>query len=381
VLTRSSRIYAVATAPQALHTSVAVAGSDAFRDALRTKFGVDAVTLAADTPRVDTVVIDPAAGSRSLWTLSTLPAASVKSDLTANLFTQQAYGPARDLARFDGLANGSATVELYFIEPYFKEAGKRVFDVALNGATVLKEFDICKEAGPDTGIVKSFQVAVTGGSVDLSVPNVRLDNAIFAAVRVTDARGKAVRMLFGTRDFHDAQHDRWAPIHLVGYDWASDLPPILKRAHDDGTRVVIVANDKDGGDIGEACQELASEKIATYTGMPGVSDAPWMGRWYFAKTHWLLAGLPSDCVLDWPYQIASGNGVYLDAPGIEGVIGYGINHNPNPALGGAVIPFGKGQIVFVCLPGLAPSFISGRAMGLQPITATRLIYNALAGPR
>jgi hypothetical protein len=50
------------------------------------------------------------------------------------------------------------TVHLHFVEPEDKEPGERRFDVALNGQTVLKDFDIVAEAGsPNVGIVKTFQ--------------------------------------------------------------------------------------------------------------------------------------------------------------------------------------------------------------------------------
>ncbi len=50
------------------------------------------------------------------------------------------------------------TVRLHFVEPDDKEPGERRFDVALNGQTVLADFDIVAEArSPNVGIVKTFQ--------------------------------------------------------------------------------------------------------------------------------------------------------------------------------------------------------------------------------
>jgi len=47
------------------------------------------------------------------------------------------------------LAPGSYTVRLHFAETYdgITGAGERVFDVTINGETVLKDFDVYKEAG------------------------------------------------------------------------------------------------------------------------------------------------------------------------------------------------------------------------------------------
>jgi hypothetical protein len=50
------------------------------------------------------------------------------------------------------------TVHLHFMEPEDKKPGERRFDVALNGQTVLKGFDIVAEARDvRVGIVKTFQ--------------------------------------------------------------------------------------------------------------------------------------------------------------------------------------------------------------------------------
>jgi hypothetical protein len=54
--------------------------------------------------------------------------------------------------------NKTYTVHLHFMEPEDKEPGQRRFDVALNGQTVLKDFDIVAEARDVRfGIVKTFQ--------------------------------------------------------------------------------------------------------------------------------------------------------------------------------------------------------------------------------
>lgn len=55
-------------------------------------------------------------------------------------------------------AQRSYTVRLHFMEPEDKRPGERRFDVALNGRTVLEDFDIASEAGaPHVGIVRTFQ--------------------------------------------------------------------------------------------------------------------------------------------------------------------------------------------------------------------------------
>jgi hypothetical protein len=115
--------------------------------------------------------------------------------------------------------------------------------------------------------------------------------------------------------------------------------------------------------------------------MAGGDGTPWIGHWYFGRKHWLLDGLPSDCVLDWQYQAGDdGDGLVIDAPGMEAVIGYGKNPGPNLGLDAVVIPVGQGQIVLLALSGLSDAFIDGDPKGFALPTAQRMIYNALHGP-
>jgi len=73
--------------------------------------------------------------------------------------------------RLAGLKDGSYTIRLYFIEPNHTVPGARVFDVALQGETVLKNFDIRADTGgimrctvkefADVKIVDACEVSLT----------------------------------------------------------------------------------------------------------------------------------------------------------------------------------------------------------------------------
>jgi hypothetical protein len=76
-----------------------------------------------------------------------------------------------------GLVAGSQhTVLLHFAETYFTAAGKRQFNVAINGTTVLTNFDIYATAGANKALVEQFTatanssgqivIAYTNGNVD-----------------------------------------------------------------------------------------------------------------------------------------------------------------------------------------------------------------------
>ncbi|HIJ53866.1 MAG TPA: PQQ-binding-like beta-propeller repeat protein [Planctomycetes bacterium] len=62
------------------------------------------------------------------------------------------------------------TIRLHFAEPDRMSEGQRVFDVAIQGNTVMEDFDIVKEAGaPNIGIVKEFSGVQASDSVDISL--------------------------------------------------------------------------------------------------------------------------------------------------------------------------------------------------------------------
>jgi aryl-phospho-beta-D-glucosidase BglC (GH1 family) len=58
---------------------------------------------------------------------------------------------------------GTQTVTLYFVETYVTAAGQRVFNVSINGATVLSRFDIFATAGgANRAIARSFTTTANG---------------------------------------------------------------------------------------------------------------------------------------------------------------------------------------------------------------------------
>jgi hypothetical protein len=163
----------------------------------------------------------------------------------------------------------------------------------------------------------------------------------------------------------------------------------LKRVHDDGTRLVLWP---DSNSRSEAfAKELAKRDIVKYDGYVGNLGAPWFGSWFFVRNHWLLDGLPTDCAMDWRYGISafSGptwlhdnppgsrtDGQLLDAPGMEVFVGFGADHNVKVGVSGCVIPYGKGQIVYYCLPELVQSLQPGD-FAISPVICQRMLGNAL----
>jgi hypothetical protein len=169
----------------------------------------------------------------------------------------------------------------------------------------------------------------------------------------------------------------------------ADFESALSRVKNDGIRLVLWPDNERSADA--FARALARRGIAKYDGRVGNLGAPWFGSWYFVRQHWLLAGLPSDCAMDWRYGISAFNGpswlhsdppgtdtegLLLEAPGMEAFIGYGADHNTNVGVSGCVIPYGNGQIVLYCLPQLVRSLRPGD-FAMSPVIAQRLLGNAL----
>src|SRR5581483_5132652 len=68
--------------------------------------------------------------------------------------------------------NGSYTVTLHFAEIQYWNRGDRVFNVAINGAPVLANFDILSQVAPRTPLRQQFTVNVTNGKIQIDVNGV-----------------------------------------------------------------------------------------------------------------------------------------------------------------------------------------------------------------
>jgi len=95
------------------------------------------------------------------------PSAPISGSADPTLFKSARVGVAAapELQYQFALVNGLYKVNLYFAETYYKKAGGRVFDVQMQGATVLSRLDIFAQAGANHPLVKSAQVSVTQGRI------------------------------------------------------------------------------------------------------------------------------------------------------------------------------------------------------------------------
>jgi trimeric autotransporter adhesin len=86
-------------------------------------------------------------------------------------------------------AGTSYIVRLHFAELYFTAAGNREFDVAINGTTVLTNFDIYATAGAaDTAVVEQFtEPANSSGQIVIAFTDGAANQPMFNGIEVLDA--------------------------------------------------------------------------------------------------------------------------------------------------------------------------------------------------
>jgi len=377
VLERDEPLLAIDPQPAALNGTIACGGDpDDLIAAVQRQFQAAAVPLSPKLGKVATILLAPDTAGLEGWQPSYTDTPVANTD-DQELYKHQLWGQAGLIHTWHGLTPGKITIKLYLDDGFFGGAGQRLFDVAINGTIIAKDLDIFAEAGgKDRALVKTFVVDAPEGTIHLSVPRVKSDHATLAAVELQDSSGKVVRAAFRDEPYTDSTGNIWTPISQQEDDyWKPDLSAAIERARRDSTRIVLLTTG--GGDAEQMAAFLAAQGLVTYSGPVGTSGPSWMGFWFFGRKHWLLAGLPSDCVLDWPYQVTSGDGLMLSGADVESVVGYGKDHDPNIGVAAAVIPCGKGKIVLLALPGLRDCFVSGASDRFQPVTAKRLLFNAL----
>jgi hypothetical protein len=81
--------------------------------------------------------------------------------------------------------NGNYSVNLKFAEIYFTQTGQRVFNAAINGTSVLTNFDVVASAGgPNLAVDKAFPVTVTNGQITILLTPV-VQNPAINAIEIT----------------------------------------------------------------------------------------------------------------------------------------------------------------------------------------------------
>ncbi len=114
------------------------------------------------------------------------------------LFQSFRFGRHKLNYRFP-VEDGKYRVELYFIEPWHGTGGGplidceglRIFDVAVNGKTVVDDLDIWAERGHDAAMKQVVEVDVKGGMLTIDFPEVKAGQAVISAIAIAKADANA----------------------------------------------------------------------------------------------------------------------------------------------------------------------------------------------
>ncbi len=104
------------------------------------------------------------------------------------LFQTFRYGRHRLALEF-AVPDGEYRIELYFTEPWYGRgggdaAGWRLFDVAVNGETLLRDVDLWREAGYATAVKKVVTARARDGRLVIGFPRVASYQAVISAVAI-----------------------------------------------------------------------------------------------------------------------------------------------------------------------------------------------------
>ena len=111
------------------------------------------------------------------------------------LFQTYRFGRGKLRYRF-AVPDGEYQIELYFAEPWYGRgggncAGWRLFDVAVNGETKIRDLDLWRESGYAVAVKKVVSARARDGWLEISFPRVAAYQAVISAIAIATADMRA----------------------------------------------------------------------------------------------------------------------------------------------------------------------------------------------
>ncbi len=292
----------------------------------------------------------------------------IKNTEDDELYWTESWGYNKNLEYvFTDLPSGIAKVTLKFAEVTLSGPEARVFDVAVNGKTVLENFDIYKEAGgKNSAIEKVFMTETSDGNVKITIPKRTVNYGKFSAIKI-EAGDKVIAINCGGEPYTDKTGLTWEK-----YEAQINLTDDVIEKIKSGTNAILLP---DGPEAADAYgNKLGETGIINYIGHVGSVRASWMGAWYFVKEHALMKGLPVNQAMKSYYQasVNGSDGLMLEGENIDAFIGFGRDHDTNIGVAGFTVNAGKGKIVFYSIPGM-----TGKGEGVHHIIAKKILLNSI----
>ncbi|MCF8241387.1 MAG: hypothetical protein K9J16_08360 [Melioribacteraceae bacterium] len=284
------------------------------------------------------------------------------------LFLTESWGYDKNLEYvFTDIPQGPAKVTLLFAEVTLSGPKARVFDVAINGKTVLEDFDIYKTAGgKNKAIERTFEIENTNGSIKITIPKRTVNYGKFSAFKI-EAGDTVIAINCGGEPYTDKEGLTWTK-----YEANINLTDQVIEKVKNGTPMLVLPEGPEASDA--YAKKIGDFGAYNYLGHVGSVRASWMGAWYFVKDHPLMKGLPVNQAMKSYYQtsVSGSDGLLLDGDNVDAFIGFGRDHDRNIGIGGFTTTLGEGEIVFYTLPGL-----TGKGGGIQSLVAKKILLNAI----
>ncbi|MEO1064013.1 MAG: malectin domain-containing carbohydrate-binding protein [Actinomycetota bacterium] len=149
-----------------------------------------------DSAATPSIYLVDTAGTGVFATTNTIDTsdASVPAQAPAALFQTERFDnpdPGAMEWAFPASSGNNYLINLYFAETFttgtnpIDTVGERVFDVTLEGVTVIDDLDVFAEVGADAGIMRSFQLSLTDDIIDIGfVPGVQ--NPALKGIEIID---------------------------------------------------------------------------------------------------------------------------------------------------------------------------------------------------
>ncbi len=184
---------------------------------------------------------------------SSARSATVTGTSDPTLFKSARFSPSSEpeLQYQFAVENGIYKVNLYFAETNFRSAGRRVFDVRMQGATLFRALDIFAQAGADHALVKSAQISVTDGRVVIQF--VRHANANFPIISALEilpwetATAPSITKQPANQSITAGQTAQFQVVAAgtapLSYQWQKNVAPILGATSSTYTTPVTTSAD------------------------------------------------------------------------------------------------------------------------------------------
>ena len=267
------------------------------------------------------------------------------------LFAHQCAGQGGDVRFiFNALPDAPADVTLYFAEIQHNASGQRVFDVNMNGRTVLKNFDIWADAGGAfKAVEKRFAVRPRDGSIVITPGDIQHGAAAFAGIKIQSG-GRTITAYFGPESIK--QHLGPAELIWKPYQTSAPITPQVAKIIRNGTPLLVATDNAFFSDA--AAGDLMRLGAFNYHGHVGSlrSMDNWMGNWIFVRSHPLYAGLPVNCAMKGDYQVPffNADGLLLDGDNVEVAAAYSRDHDRDIGASTFTTLLTKGKVVFHMMP-------------------------------